>query len=124
MARPLPRMSPRLVKTEEESMRNIPPLLYLTMIHRADSAIETLLLIARAIVLVLFGHAIHALREEYSESAISVKEASELQQRIDAYHEQLQQIQTELQQHVREVEGSMSTLIQSAVYTRTHAIMT
>ena len=72
----------------------------------------------------LFGYAIHALRVEYSESAITVKETNELQQRIDAYHEQLQQIQTELQQHVREVEGSMSTLIQSAVYTRTHAIMT
>src|ERR1700730_10000276 len=44
--------------------------------------IETLLLIARAIVAVLFGHAIHALREEYGESTITVKEASELQERV------------------------------------------
>src|SRR5215469_11543749 len=44
--------------------------------------IETVLLIARAVVAVLFGHAIYALREEYSESTITVKEAHELQQRI------------------------------------------
>lgn len=45
--------------------------------------IETLLLIARAVVAVLFGHAIHALREEYSESTVTLKEAGALQQRIE-----------------------------------------
>src|SRR5690348_12740648 len=34
--------------------------------------IETLLLIARAIAAVLYGHAIHALREEYGESTVTV----------------------------------------------------
>jgi hypothetical protein len=55
--------------------------------------IETLLLIARAIVAVLFGHAIHALREEYGESAITVKEASELQQTIEGLSLELSRIQ-------------------------------
>ncbi len=38
--------------------------------------IETILLVARAIMAVLFGHAIHALREEYGESTITVKDAA------------------------------------------------
>ena len=46
--------------------------------------IETLLLIARAIAAVLYGHAIHALREEYGESTVTVKEAGELQESIAA----------------------------------------
>ena len=86
--------------------------------------IETLLLIARAVVAVLFGHAIHALREEYGDSPITVKEASELQQRMDTYNEQLQQVHTEIQQRVREVHGSVSTLVQSVVQTQIHAILT
>ena len=44
--------------------------------------IETILLIARAIMAVLFGYAVHALREEYGETTIKVKDASELQQRL------------------------------------------
>jgi hypothetical protein len=55
--------------------------------------IETLLLIARAIVAVLFGHAIHALREEYSESTITVKEASELQESMVALAMELARVQ-------------------------------
>jgi len=55
--------------------------------------IETLLLIARAVVAVLFGHAIHALREEYSESTITIKEASELQQRIEGLASELARVQ-------------------------------
>src|SRR5712692_5919524 len=55
--------------------------------------IETLLLIARAIVAVLFGHAIHALREEYSESTMTIKEASELQQRIEGLASELARVQ-------------------------------
>jgi hypothetical protein len=86
--------------------------------------IETLLLVARAVVAVLFGHAIHALREEYSESTITVKEASELQQRLDVYNEQLQLVQAEMQQHKLEVQGSVSTLVQSMVQAQTHPIMT
>lgn len=57
--------------------------------------IETLLLIARAVVAVLFGHAIHALREEYGDSAITLKEAGELQQRIEELANELTEQFTE-----------------------------
>ena len=56
-------------------------------------SIETILLIARAIVAVLFGHAIYALREEYGESTITVHEASELQQCIDELSSKLVRVQ-------------------------------
>jgi hypothetical protein len=62
--------------------------------------IETLLLIARAIVAVLFGHAIHALREEYSDSTMTVKEASELQQRIEALASELAHVQHNVQRQL------------------------
>src|SRR5215470_7484058 len=75
--------------------------------------IETILLIARAVVAVLFGHAIYALREEYGESTITIKEAHELQQRMDAYSEQLRLVQAEVHWQVQEVQGSVSTLVQS-----------
>ena len=55
--------------------------------------IETLLLIARAVVAVLFGHAIYALREEYGESTITVHEAHELQQCIDELSSKLVRVQ-------------------------------
>src|SRR5215472_82478 len=84
--------------------------------------IETLLLIARAIVAVLFGHAIYALREEYGESTITLKEAHELQQCIDAYSEQLRLVQAEVHRQVQEVQGSVSTLVQSVVQSQTQAI--
>src|SRR5260221_8983131 len=62
--------------------------------------IETILLIARAIVAVLFGHAIHALREEYSESPITIKDANELQQRIEACASELAQVQHHVQRQL------------------------
>src|SRR5215469_10177678 len=62
--------------------------------------IETLLLIARAVVAVLFGHAIHALREEYGESTITVKEAQELQQAIEALATELVQVRQDCQRHL------------------------
>src|SRR5215469_5163879 len=86
--------------------------------------IETVLLIARAVVAVLFGHAIYALREEYGESTITLKEASELQQCIDAYNEQLRLVQAEVHRQVQEVQGSVSTLVQSVVQSQTQAIRT
>src|SRR5215469_2685075 len=86
--------------------------------------IETILLIARAIVAVLFGHAIYALREEYGESTITVHEAHELQQRLDAYSEQLRLVQTEVHRQVQEVQGSVSTLVQSVVQSQTRTITT
>src|SRR5258708_26251999 len=64
--------------------------------------IETILLIARAIVAVLFGHAIHALREEYGESTITIKDANELQQRIAELSAELAQVQQSFQQCLRE----------------------
>jgi hypothetical protein len=60
--------------------------------------IETLLLIARAVVAVLFGHAIYALREEYGESTITMKEANELQQCIDELSSELASVRERLQQ--------------------------
>src|SRR5258708_1356723 len=86
--------------------------------------IETLLLIARAVVAVLFGHAIYALREEYGESTITIKEAHELQQRMDVYSEQLRLVQAEVHWQVQEVQGSVSTLVQSVVQSQAQAIRT
>ncbi len=46
----------------------------------AFQIVETVLLIARAVMAVLFGHAIHSLREEHGDSEITVKDVRELQQ--------------------------------------------
>ena len=64
--------------------------------------IETLLLIARAVVAVLFGHAIYALREEYGESTITVHEAHELQQASEALAAELVRIQQDCQQRIEQ----------------------
>src|SRR5258708_4608471 len=64
--------------------------------------IETVLLIARAVVAVLFGHAIYALREEYGESTITIKDADELQQRIVELSSELAQIQQNFNQRLTE----------------------
>ena len=64
--------------------------------------IETVLLIARAVVAVLFGHAIHALREEYSESTITVKDANELRQRIVELSSELARVQQDFQQRIEQ----------------------
>jgi hypothetical protein len=64
--------------------------------------IETLLLIARAVVAVLFGHAIYALREEYGESTVTVQEANELQQAIDALASELTRTQQDCQQRIEQ----------------------
>jgi len=59
---------------------------------------EALLLIIRAVMAVPFGHAIHALREEYGDSMITVKEARELEKRTDELAAGLAQVQQNLQQ--------------------------
>jgi hypothetical protein len=72
--------------------------------------IETILLIARAVMAVLFGHAIHALREEYGESTLTIKDANELQQRMEAlstelaqsFNRQVQQVEMQLQLRMTE----------------------
>jgi len=64
--------------------------------------IETVLLIARAVVAVLFGHAIYALREEYGESTITIKDADELQQRIVELSSELAQVQQNFHQRLTE----------------------
>ena len=64
--------------------------------------IETLLLIARAVVAVLFGYAIYALREEYGESTITVHEARELQQASEALAAELVRIQQDCQQRLEQ----------------------
>lgn len=64
--------------------------------------IETVLLIARAVVAVLFGHAIYALREEYGESNVTIKDADELRQRIVELSSELARVQQSFQQRLRE----------------------
>jgi hypothetical protein len=71
------------------------------------------------IVAVLFGHAIHALREEYSESSITVKEADELQQCIEALASELTRVQQDVQQgHLLNVrQGAALTAVKEEVQT-------
>src|SRR5215469_17934683 len=64
--------------------------------------IETILLIARAIMAVLFGYAIHALREEYGESTITVKDANELQQRLGEFTTELTRVQQDCYRHIEQ----------------------
>jgi hypothetical protein len=52
---------------------------------------EAFLLIIRAVMAVLFGHAIHALREEYGDSMITIKEARELEVSVDEVSRHFQQ---------------------------------
>src|SRR5579859_7553990 len=81
--------------------------------------IETLLLIARAIAAVLYGRAIHALREEYGESTMTLKEAGELQECLEALSRELVTVQRDMQQRLAQqlqgVQESMATLVQSVV---------
>src|SRR5258708_213035 len=62
--------------------------------------IETVLLIARAVVAVLFGHAIYALREEYGESTITIKDADELRQHIAELSSELAKVQQNFHQQL------------------------
>ena len=58
--------------------------------------VETILLVARAIMAVLFGHAIHALREEYGDSTITIKDASELRANIEELTNELANVRQQL----------------------------
>ena len=69
--------------------------------------IETLLLVARAIMAVLFGHAIHALREEYGESTITIKDANELRQHMKELSSELSRVQQNFQ---RQLSAELSTM--------------
>jgi hypothetical protein len=82
--------------------------------------IETILLIARAIVAVLFGHAIYALREEYGDSTITIKDANALQQRIvelsaeltTNFNQQLQRLEIQFQRRITETVQRIETDLQ------------
>jgi len=81
--------------------------------------VETLLLIVRAVMAVLFGHAIHALREEYAESTITVKEAHELQQGlqelanvVSRFHQQLAHVESNVQQRLNESATVLASSLQ------------
>jgi hypothetical protein len=76
--------------------------------------IETLLLMARAVVAVLFGHAIYALQEEYSESTITVHEANELQRYIDELSSELASVRERVQQCEAASEAHMRQHLASA----------
>jgi hypothetical protein len=69
--------------------------------------IETILLVARAIMAVLFGHAIQALREEYGETTITVKDAGELQQQVEALASKLAQVRLHFQQRLQREGASL-----------------
>jgi hypothetical protein len=72
--------------------------------------IETILLIARAIMAVLFGYAIHALREEYGESTITIKDAGALQQRLGELAAELSRVQENVQ---RRLSSELATVLDS-----------
>src|SRR6266700_2344641 len=77
--------------------------------------VETLLLIARAVMAVLFGHAIHALREEYAESTITVKEAHELQQQVHELVQGQVALRSDVHIAVQGVQASMRYEVQEMV---------
>jgi hypothetical protein len=73
--------------------------------------IETILLIARAIMAVLFGYAIHALREEYGESTITIKDAGALREGIEELSSELVRVQQDVQQRIeQEVQTTIASL--------------
>src|SRR5258708_15338399 len=59
--------------------------------------IETLLLVARAIMAVLFGHAIPALREEYGQNTTTIKDANQLPPHMKKLSSQILRGQQNLQ---------------------------
>jgi hypothetical protein len=52
--------------------------------------VETILLVARAVMAVLFGYAIHALREEHGDSMLTIADARVLHRRLEAVADALQ----------------------------------
>src|SRR5258708_5557893 len=62
--------------------------------------IEALLLIAPAVVAALLAHAIYAMLEEHGEATITLKEAHELQQAIDALASELVRVQHDFHDQV------------------------
>jgi hypothetical protein len=74
--------------------------------------IETILLVARAIMAVLFGHAIHALREEYGESTITVKDAGALREHIEELSSELSRVQRSFQQQLNQQLSRMESTFQ------------
>ena len=78
------------------------------------------LILVRVIMTVIYGHVIHSLRRTTAQELVK---STDVHARLDAYSEQLRLVQAEMQQHVREVQGSVSLLVQSLVQSQTHAIM-
>jgi hypothetical protein len=75
---------------------------------------QTLDRVGRSDVAVLFGHAIYALREEYGESTITLKEANELQQAIDALASELTRVQQDCQQQVNLLNAQQTRALATA----------
>ncbi len=71
--------------------------------------IEALLLIARAVMAVLFGHAIHALREEYGDSMITIKDAEELSLGLEKLSSELSLVLQNFQEQLTNFQGQLST---------------
>lgn len=69
---------------------------------------EAFLLIVRAIMAVLFGHAIHALREEYGDSLITIKDARELETRVDELASELAHVRESMSRHLEQQINALS----------------
>ncbi len=78
------------------------------------------LILVRVIMTVIYGHVIHSLRRTTAQELVKSRD---VHAHLDAYSEQLRLVQAEMQQHVREVQGSVPLLVQSLVQSQTHAIM-
>ena len=81
-----------ILASVKQALPMTPPWVFVTM--------ETLLLVARAIMAVLFGHAIHALREEYGDTTITVQEARMLQTSLEELSQELARTRCESQQQL------------------------
>ncbi len=80
------------------------------------------LILVRVVMTVIYAHVIHSLRRA-TQTPPALVPSADVYARLDAYSEQLQLVQTEMQRHMREVQGSVSPLVQSVVQAQTHAIM-
>jgi len=71
----------------------------------AGTVIEGILLVARAVMAVLYGHAIHSLRGDENESTEVVK-SNDVHTRLDGYSEQLQQFSARTEGRIRQLEAN------------------
>lgn len=74
--------------------------------------VETGLLIARAVMAVLFGHAIYALREEVGDVSFTVKDVRRFEVQMEGVRELIQEVQSSV---VHSVQIQVQQMVQSAL---------